>query len=82
MLYKQKKKGKKKIKTNLSIFELESKCDHLEHEDEKLTWNPIIKTKLCPLKYGSIRNYVNQFVELARKSFSSGTKEKLTNYTL
>lgn len=41
----KRKKEKRKEKTNLSIFELESKCDNLEHEDEKLIWNPIIKQK-------------------------------------
>lgn len=70
MLY---KKEKEKEKRNLSIFELESKCDSLEHDDEKLIWNLIIKQKLCPLKHGCIRDRVNQFMELAQKSFSLGT---------
>lgn len=82
MLYKQKKKREKERKKFLkSIFEL-SKCDNLEHEAEKLIWNPIIKQKLCPLEHGCIRDHVNQFMELAQKSFSLGAQEKLTNYTL
>lgn len=50
VLYKEKKQ--KKEKKNISIFELESKCDNLEHDDEKLICNSIIKQKLCPLKHG------------------------------
>lgn len=69
----QAKEKKKKEKTNLSIFELESKCDNLEHDDEKLIWKPIIKQKLCPLKHGCIRDHANQFTGLAQKSFSLGT---------
>ena len=78
MLYKRKKKKK----TNLSIFELESKCDHLE-QDEKLIQTPIIKQELCALQHGCIRDHANQFTDLAEKAFSMGTtvawreKEKL-----
>lgn len=39
----KRKKEKRKEKINLSIFELESKYDNLEYEDEKLIWNLIIK---------------------------------------
>lgn len=69
----KKRKRKKKEETNLSIFELESKCDNLVHDDEKLIWNPIIKQKLYPLKHGCIRDQVNQWMELAQESFSMGT---------
>lgn len=66
--------GKGKIEeTNLSIFELESKCDNLVHDDEKLILNPIIKQQLCPLKHGCIRDQVNQLMELAQEFFSMGT---------
>lgn len=77
----KRKKGKERKKILKSIFEL-SKCDNLEHEGEKVIWNPIIKQKRCPLEHGCIRDHVNQFMELAQKSFSLGAQEKLTNYTL
>lgn len=48
VLYKQEKKGEK---TNLSVFELESKCDNWEPDDEKLFGNPVIQQKPCPLKH-------------------------------
>lgn len=67
MIYKQKKKtGKKEEKTNLSIFELESKHDNLECEDEKLIWKQFIKQKLCPLKHGCLRDCVTRFTDLAQ----------------
>ena len=42
---KRNKKKERNIKTNLSILELEHKCDNLEHKDENLIWNPVIKQK-------------------------------------
>lgn len=49
-----KEENREKRRKKLSIFELESKHDNLECEDEKLIWKQFIKQKLCPLKHDAL----------------------------
>lgn len=86
VLYKQKKQktkeGKRKIKTNLDVLELESKRDNSEHRDENLIWNPVVKQETLSFERRMSSRTCQSLHELAQKSFSLGAEEKLTNYTL
>lgn len=84
VLYKQRKRQGGGRKNKPKYIWTRKQMWQLEH-DEKLIWNPVIKQKLCPLKYRCIRDRVNQSTDPAPKSLSLGTllpKEKLKNYTL